>query len=176
MNVTKSPPAAVCYLRSEKIAFLGLAGSCRRSKTGRLIDLLDWIGPELPLQDCSIVLAGFHGCHHNLVLPPSHHRLTDQLLGSAINRSILMRKCSRSPTLPETKFEPELVSIMRSVLESAVAQIEVGNRTPATKAKMAERILRAASDGITNPAELTAVAIEGGRQPADGNAARPGDM
>jgi len=56
---------------------------------------------------------------------------------------------------------------MRSVLESAVAQIDVGNRTPATKAKMAERILRAASDGITNPAELTAVAIEGGMQPAD---------
>jgi len=71
------------------------------------------------------------------------------------------------PKLPETKFEPELVSIMRSVLESAVAQIDFGNRTPATKAKMAERILRAASDGITNPAELTAVAIEGGMQPAD---------
>ena len=78
-----------------------------------------------------------------------------------------MRKCSPSPTLPETKFEPELVSIMRSVLESAVAQIDAGNRTPATKAKMAETILRAASDGITNPAELTAVAIEGGMQPAD---------
>jgi hypothetical protein len=78
-----------------------------------------------------------------------------------------MRKCAPVPKLPETKFEPELVSIMRSVLESAVAQIEVGNRTPATKAKMAERILRAASDGITNPAELTAVAIEGGMQPAD---------
>ena len=78
-----------------------------------------------------------------------------------------MRNCSPSPKLPETKFEPELVSMMRSVLESAVAQIDVGNRTPATKAKMAERILRAASDGITNPAELTAVAIEGGMQPAD---------
>ena len=56
---------------------------------------------------------------------------------------------------------------MRSVLESAVEQIDVGNRTPANKAKMAERILRAASDGITDPAELTAIAIEDGMQPAD---------
>jgi len=78
-----------------------------------------------------------------------------------------MRKFSPLPKLSGTKFEPELVSTMRSVLESAVAQIDVGNRTPATKAKMAERILRAASDGIANPAELTAVAIEGGMQPAD---------
>ena len=56
---------------------------------------------------------------------------------------------------------------MRSALDAAVQQIDIGHRTPATKAKMAQRILRAASDGITDPAELTAVAIEGGMQPAD---------
>jgi hypothetical protein len=56
---------------------------------------------------------------------------------------------------------------MRSVLDSAVDQIDVVNRTPATKAKMAERILRAASDGITDPVTLTAIAIEDGMQPAD---------
>ena len=78
-----------------------------------------------------------------------------------------MPKFSSLPKLPATKFEPELVSTMRSVLESAVEQIDVGNRTPANKAKMAERILRAASDGITDPAELTAIAIEDGMQPAD---------
>jgi len=65
------------------------------------------------------------------------------------------------------RFEPELVSTMRSALDAAVDQIDIGHRTPATKAKMAQRILRAASDGITDPAELTAVAIEGGMQPAD---------
>jgi hypothetical protein len=32
---------------------------------------------------------------------------------------------------------------------------------------MAERILRAASDGITDPMMLTAIAIEDGMQPAD---------
>ena len=64
-------------------------------------------------------------------------------------------------------FSPEMVSALRSILDAAVEQIEVGNRTPATKAKMAQRILRAASDGITDPAMLTAVAIEDGKQPAD---------
>jgi hypothetical protein len=32
---------------------------------------------------------------------------------------------------------------------------------------MAERILRAASDGVTDPVQLTAVAVEDGMQPAD---------
>jgi phenylpyruvate tautomerase PptA (4-oxalocrotonate tautomerase family) len=56
---------------------------------------------------------------------------------------------------------------MRSVLDAAVDQIDPANRTPATKAKMAERILRAASDGITDPTMLTTIAIEDGMQPAD---------
>ena len=56
---------------------------------------------------------------------------------------------------------------MRSVLDSAVDQIDAANRTPATKAKMAERILWAAADGITDPRTLTAMAIEDGMQPAD---------
>jgi hypothetical protein len=56
---------------------------------------------------------------------------------------------------------------MRSVLDSAVDQIDAANRTSATKAKMAERILRAASDGITDRMTLTAIAIEDGMQPAD---------
>jgi len=61
-------------------------------------------------------------------------------------------------------FEPELVSTLKSVLDAAVEQIDVANRTPATKAKMAARI---ASDGVTDPRHLTAVAIEDGKQPAD---------
>jgi hypothetical protein len=46
-------------------------------------------------------------------------------------------------------------------------QIVVANRTPATKAKMAQRILLAASDGVTDPEQLKAVAIEDGMQQAD---------
>ena len=53
------------------------------------------------------------------------------------------------PKLSPTNFDPEMVSMMRSVLDATIDQIERGNRTPATKAKMAERILRAASDGVT---------------------------
>jgi phenylpyruvate tautomerase PptA (4-oxalocrotonate tautomerase family) len=51
-------------------------------------------------------------------------------------------------------------------LAQAVAP-RFANRTPATKAKMAERILRAASDGLTDPAQLTAVAIKDGMKPAN---------
>jgi hypothetical protein len=77
-----------------------------------------------------------------------------------------MRKLS-SPKIAPSEFGPDFVSTMRAILDTAVDQIDIGNRTPATKAKMAERILRAASDGITDPATLTAVAIEDGTQPAD---------
>jgi hypothetical protein len=63
-------------------------------------------------------------------------------------------------------FAPELVSTMRSVLDAAVDQIDEAHRTPATKAKMAERILRTASEGVTDARELTTAAIEEGQQPA----------
>src|SRR6478672_5982068 len=78
----------------------------------------------------------------------------------------------RKPPLPKivpSEFEPEFLLMLRSVLDAAVDQIDVSNRTPATKAKMAQRILRAASDGVTDPAQLKAVAIEDGKQPVDLN-------
>jgi phenylpyruvate tautomerase PptA (4-oxalocrotonate tautomerase family) len=56
---------------------------------------------------------------------------------------------------------------MRLVLDVAVEKIAVANRTPATKARMAERILRAASEGVRDPIQLTVVAVEDGMQPAD---------
>ena len=70
------------------------------------------------------------------------------------------------PKLSPSNFDPEMVWRMRSVLDAAVDQIELVNRTPATKAKMAERILKAASDGVTDDETLTAIAIEDGKQPA----------
>jgi hypothetical protein len=68
--------------------------------------------------------------------------------------------------IPPTEFGAELVALMREVLEEAVARIEVQHRTPATKAKMAERIVRTASDGVTRPDELLWAAVEEGREPA----------
>jgi hypothetical protein len=95
----------------------------------------------------------------------SHHRLT-RWLDSRFTGSELMQKPS-SPKLSPSNFDPEMVSMMRSVLDTAVGQIELVNRTPATKANMAERILRAASDGVTDNEVLTAIAIQDGKQPAD---------
>ena len=71
------------------------------------------------------------------------------------------------PKISPSNFDPEMVSMMRAVLDAAVDQIEMVNRTPATKAKMAQRILRAASDGVTDNEILTAIAVEDGKQPAD---------
>ena len=68
--------------------------------------------------------------------------------------------------IPPTEFGAELVALMREVLEEAVARIEVQHRTPATKAKMAERIVRTASNGVTTPDELLWAAVEEGREPA----------
>jgi hypothetical protein len=64
--------------------------------------------------------------------------------------------------LPAT-FSPELVTIMKSALDTAVHQIDRSNRTPATKAKMAQRIVRTASEGITDLHGLTSAAVDEGR-------------
>ena len=74
---------------------------------------------------------------------------------------------SELTSLSPSNFERELIWTMRSVLDAAADQIRPANRTPATKAKMAQRILRAAAEGITDPTRLTAIAIEDGIEPAE---------
>lgn len=69
-----------------------------------------------------------------------------------------------------TDFTPELVSTMKSVLDDAAAHIDNSSgkpATPATKAKMASRILKIAADGVTDASQLKSVAIEEGLCPAD---------
>jgi hypothetical protein len=68
--------------------------------------------------------------------------------------------------VPPASFSPELVSIMKAALDTAVHRIDRSHRTPATKAKMAQRILRTASEGTTDLDELTSVAVDKGREPA----------
>ena len=65
-----------------------------------------------------------------------------------------------------TNFSPELVTIMKSALDAAVHRIDHSHRTPATTAKMAQRIVRTASEGITDLNVLMCAAVDEGRVPA----------
>jgi hypothetical protein len=68
--------------------------------------------------------------------------------------------------VPPLHFSPELVALMKAALDTAVDKIDHSHRTPATKAKMAERIVRTASEGVTDLHELMTVAVDEGRVPA----------
>ncbi|QDM19139.1 hypothetical protein FNL55_26215 [Tardiphaga sp. vice352] len=74
---------------------------------------------------------------------------------------------TESPQLSPSEFGADLISTMRTALNDAAGSIDEANRTPATIAKMAERMLRTASAGVTDAERLTAVAVEEGANPAD---------
>jgi hypothetical protein len=65
-----------------------------------------------------------------------------------------------------TSYAPDTVAMMRSVLNTAVGRISKSHRTPATKAKMAERILQTVAEGVTDAEKLVSVAVEAGQQQA----------
>jgi hypothetical protein len=67
---------------------------------------------------------------------------------------------------PPESFSAETVATLREVLNLAVAQIAEENRTPATKAKMAETIVRSAAGGVTNAVDLVSLAVREGENPA----------
>jgi hypothetical protein len=64
-----------------------------------------------------------------------------------------------------TPFALSLVTTMRLALDIAADRVPVTSRTPATKAKMAQRIVRSASEGI-NAHLLVAAAVDEGMVPA----------
>ncbi|WP_213775790.1 hypothetical protein [Bradyrhizobium sp. dw_78] len=64
------------------------------------------------------------------------------------------------------RFDREFVLTMRSALDAAVQNISVAHRTPGTKAKMAQRIVKIASEGVTDSEELMIAAIDEGKEPA----------
>ena len=68
--------------------------------------------------------------------------------------------------VPPANFSPALVALMKSALNTAVGQIDQTHRTPATKAKMAQRIVRTASEGVTDLQALMSAAVDEGRVPA----------
>jgi hypothetical protein len=65
-----------------------------------------------------------------------------------------------------TALTPDLVATMRRGLDAATDRVPVPSRTPAIKAKMAQRIVRSAHEGITDPQQLVAIAVAEGMEPA----------
>jgi hypothetical protein len=68
--------------------------------------------------------------------------------------------------VPPANFSPELVTLMRSALDTAVDRIDRAHRTPATKAKMAQRIVKTASEGVMDLHALMSAAVDEARVPA----------
>jgi hypothetical protein len=69
-------------------------------------------------------------------------------------------------TAPQHNFDPAYVATLRELLEIAVEQIAQQNRTPATKAKMAQVIVRNAALGITDAGDLLSHAVRAGAEGA----------
>jgi hypothetical protein len=57
-------------------------------------------------------------------------------------------------------FDPELTQVMRDVLEDVMTKVPVEYSTPATKAYLAECILKAAAQGQTTYNELVTAAAD----------------
>ena len=58
------------------------------------------------------------------------------------------------------QFAPQLIQVMRSALEEAMTRVPLEYSTPATKAYLAECILKAAAQGQTSYNELVAAAAD----------------
>ena len=69
-------------------------------------------------------------------------------------------------TQPRQKFDADYVATLREVLDIAVEQIAAEHRTPATKAKMAETIVRSAAEGVTDARDLVSHAVAAGAEGA----------
>jgi hypothetical protein len=65
-----------------------------------------------------------------------------------------------------TAFAPDFVTTMRWALDAASDRVPLTSRTPATKAKMAQRIVMSAHEGITDVHQLVAAAVAEGMVPA----------
>ena len=70
------------------------------------------------------------------------------------------------PKITPATFAPSQVAIVRLALDTAADQVPKASRTPATKAKMAQGIVRSAAEGVTDAQELVAVAVREGMEPA----------
>lgn len=62
-------------------------------------------------------------------------------------------------------FPPELIELMKSVLDDATATLPESERTSAVKAEMAATILACAAKGERNPAALKSCALTAAHVP-----------
>jgi hypothetical protein len=67
--------------------------------------------------------------------------------------------------LTATAFSPDFLSTMRWALDTASDRVPVPSRTPATKAKMAQRIVRSAHEGVRDAQQLVSAAVAEGMMP-----------
>ena len=58
------------------------------------------------------------------------------------------------------QFDPELIQVMKRVLEDVMTRVPLEHSTPSAKAYLAECILKAAAKGNTNYDALVAVASD----------------
>ena len=58
------------------------------------------------------------------------------------------------------QFDPELIQVMRSVLEDVMSRVPLEISRTTAKAHLAEAIFKAAADGRTNYNELMATATD----------------
>jgi hypothetical protein len=56
-------------------------------------------------------------------------------------------------------YQPELIDLMRAVLDDVTATLPEAKRTSAVKAEIASQILASAARGERNPAELKIAAV-----------------
>lgn len=61
------------------------------------------------------------------------------------------------------RFDPEVLSTLRTVLDEAAQELR---STPATRAKMAETLVRRAAEGHVSREELKDTALQAGQTPA----------
>jgi len=59
-----------------------------------------------------------------------------------------------------SQFDPQLIQLMRGVLEDIMTRVPFEHSTPAVKAYLAEFILKAAAQGHTNYDALLAAAAD----------------
>ena len=61
--------------------------------------------------------------------------------------------------VPRAVFQPELIELMKAVLDDASAMLPEAKRTSSMKAEIASRILACAAGGERDPAVLKATAL-----------------